>query len=35
MADAPEIRDEGHYWVVLGQNPPSGVLGKWRMVTVR
>jgi hypothetical protein len=23
MADTPEIRDEGYYWVVLGQNPPE------------
>ena len=23
MSDGPEIRDEGFYWVVLGQNPPE------------
>ncbi|HET7881600.1 MAG TPA: hypothetical protein VFL55_11990 [Acetobacteraceae bacterium] len=23
MNDGPEIRDEGFYWVVLGQNPPE------------
>jgi hypothetical protein len=23
MSDTPEIRDEGFYWVVLGQNPPE------------
>jgi hypothetical protein len=23
MSDIPEARDEGFYWVVLGQNPPE------------
>jgi hypothetical protein len=23
MADTPEMRGEGYYWVVLGQNPPE------------
>jgi hypothetical protein len=27
MSGTPEIRDEGHYWVVLGQNPPRSPTG--------
>ena len=23
MSDAPEVREEGFYWVILGQNPPE------------
>jgi hypothetical protein len=27
MADTPEIRHEGYYWVVLSQNPPRSPTG--------
>ena len=23
LSDSPEVREEGFYWVVLGQNPPK------------
>jgi hypothetical protein len=28
MGDKPEAREEGFYWVVLGQNPPE--IAYWR-----
>jgi hypothetical protein len=27
MSDSPEVREEGFYWVVLGQNPPAAHIG--------
>jgi hypothetical protein len=27
MSDAQEVREEGFYWVILGQNPPEIATG--------